>query len=363
MKSRVMAVLISGALLVGMLGGCSAPTESTSTETTTETAESDVTEEATEEVAEEVLKVAALFPGPVNDASFNQSSYTGLVESESEYGVEIAYSENVEAADMVSTMKNYCDMGYGLVILVGFDFADALAEVAPSYEDVSFAIINGEGDGDNISGYRFNTPETGFIAGALAGLITETNQVGIIAGEQFTHVEDGVIGFAAGAMYVNSEITEDDVYTAYLDSWTDTVKGQETALSYIEKGCDVITTNANAVGLGTIATCEENEIAAVGYITDQVEVAPDTVVASAIQDGGAVVKIIIESKLDDSLVPGLNLLGAADGVISYSDWYTYQGEEISQEVQDEMAAVYEAICDGSLLEAGILPVSAYDTAE
>lgn len=357
-KSKVKKVVsaVLAAAMVICASGCSAPMAKQE-QTSGTTAEASG---STEEEKDEKLKVAMLFPGPVNDASFNQSSYKGLTEAEKEYPVETAYSENVGAADMVSTMRSYCDTDYKLIILVGFDFADAMKEVAPNYPDVRFAIINGEGEGDNVSGYRFNTPETGFIAGAIAALLTRSNKVGYIAGQQFTHIEDAVNGFIAGAMYANPDIKEDDVMTSYLDSWTDTVKGKETALSYIEKGVDVICTNANAVGLGVIATCEENDVTALGYIADQHEVAPDTVPVSVIQDGGAVVKIIIGSQLDGTIQSGLNLLGAAQGVISYTQWYDSDKQEISQDVKDKMEEIYAKIQDGSLLKDGILPKSAFD---
>jgi len=345
---------------ISTIAGCSAPPSSTSstTEAVSTTAEAGTGGGNTK--TPENLKVAMMLPGPVNDASFNQSSYTGLAEAEKEYSVETAYSENVGTADMVSVMKNYCDMGYKLLILVGFDFADALAEVAPQYPNVKFAIINGEGKGDNVSGYRFNTPETGFIAGVMSALLSNNGKVGYIAGQQFTHIEDAVNGFAAGAMYADPELTKDDVFYAYLDSWTDTVKGKETALSFIEKGADCIVTNANAVGLGVIQTCNENDALAVGYITDQYEVAPGTVPCSVIQDGGAVSKMIIKSVLDGTIKSGLNLLGAADGVIRYSDWHELGEQEVPQETKDKMEEIYAKIVDGSLLQSGILPKSAYD---
>ena len=348
---KLAAILLSLILCVGTVVGCSAPPSSTSNTPAAGGSDTKVSEK---------LKVAMMLPGPVNDAAFNQSSYEGLVEAKKEYSIETAYSENVGTADMVSIMKNYCDMGYGLMILVGFDFADSLAEVAPKYPNVKFAIVNGEGKGDNVSGYRFDTPETGFIAGAMSALLSKEGKVGYIAGQQYTHIVDAVNGFVAGAMYANPGLTKDDVLYAYLDSWTDTVKGKETALSFIEKGAKCIVTNANAVGLGVIKTCQENNKLAVGYITDQYDVAPGTVPCSVIQDGGAVSELIIKSALDGTIKPGLNLLGAADGVIRYSDWHELGGQEVPQETKDKMKEIYAKIVDGSLLKSGILPKSAYD---
>jgi hypothetical protein len=60
-------------------------------------------------------KVAMLLPGSVNDQSWNAAGYAGLLKLK-DTGMEIAYSENVQAADHVEAMKDYARRGFSPVI-------------------------------------------------------------------------------------------------------------------------------------------------------------------------------------------------------------------------------------------------------
>ena len=81
-----------------------------------------------------------------------------------------------------------------------------------------FGVMNGNSFQEpNVAAYRFNTPETGFLAGAIAALYSQSAVVGMIGGSTFPHIKDCVEAFAKGAEYINPDVK---ALTGYTESMT-----------------------------------------------------------------------------------------------------------------------------------------------
>src|SRR5262249_22186821 len=94
-------------------------------------------------------KVAMLLPGSINDQSWNAAGYAGLVKLK-EKGFEIAYSENVQAADHVEAMKDYARRGFSPVIGHSGRFLSAAQRVGPEFDNAIFLVGSGSGGQGNV---------------------------------------------------------------------------------------------------------------------------------------------------------------------------------------------------------------------
>lgn len=305
----------------------------------------------------ERVKVALLLVTPINDGGWSESSYNGFVDAQNELGFEAAYTESLELPDMESAIRDYAERDFDIIVMSSANFSEVATLVAPDYPDVRFVIINGETALEpNLANFRPATVETGFLAGAAAGLLTESNIIGKIGGSPRPPVQDAFTGFLAGAEYVNPGV---NVLTSYLDSWTDIAKGTEAAIAMIESGADVLLGNASSAGFGVIDAAKNEGIIAVGYITDQYEVAPGTIPFSAIQFVGGAVHAGIRAAMTDDFRPESVWVGAAEGLVKMSPFYDIYGEPVPQEIQDKLAEIYQGLVDGSLEAQGILPESGF----
>ena len=79
---------------------------------------------------EDTMKVALCVTGAVNDMGFCQSAYDALVLLEEKYGCEIAYTENVQPADMAAVFTDYAANGYDIVFGHGFRHAVKIDDAA-----------------------------------------------------------------------------------------------------------------------------------------------------------------------------------------------------------------------------------------
>ena len=179
------------------------------------------TEPAAEEAPEPVeeLRVAAVFPGTDQRRGFNQSGYEGLLAIEEQLGAEIAFSENTPVADFVNTYRDFADQGYNVIIGHGFEFGDMAMEVAPDYPDITFIVdSNPVVSAENVAGITGKTWEATYLLGVLAGLMTETDKIGGIAGFDFPILVAQMEAYRMGAESVNPDV---EVTTVYIGSFED----------------------------------------------------------------------------------------------------------------------------------------------
>ena len=145
--------------------------------------------EGTSSEAAEPIKVGLVTDiGGLNDRGFNALANQGLERAASDLGVEIRVLESKSDADYIPNLSTLAEEGYDLIISVGFLMGEATHQAAEAFPDTNFAIIDnaygGEGCEDtntcelpNLQGLLFKEQETGYLAGYLAGLVTETNTI------------------------------------------------------------------------------------------------------------------------------------------------------------------------------------------
>ena len=357
--NRLMSLALAAIMLLALVSGCSSAEGDAGSPAP---ADSGTPASSTGGASEEggsgsSLRVAMVLSGYKNDAGWNQSSYEGMEMAQEEFGVEAAVSEAVAQPDYESTIRDYADQGYDLVICVGNEFSDAALAVAPSFPDTQFAVMNGNDAMEpNVAAYRFNTPETGFLAGALAAMYSESGVVGDIGGTTQPHIQDAINAFEVGAKYINPDIT---VLTGYTETMTDVAKGKEMGMAFIEQGADVLSANANSCSLGVIDAATEAGIKHIGYVSDQYEVAPGTVMISVVQSNQFMIRAIIEAAVNGEFEPTLQLFGVKEGAIYITDYHD-EDSPLTDEQKAQIEEIIAGMEDGSLQEQGIVPKSVFD---
>ncbi len=358
---KILALMMAATLCVAMLAACggtassSAPAPSTAASSAAPAAGST----GSTAPAGGTTRVAMLLTGPINDAGWNESAYKGMTLAEEKFDIETAYSENIPQPDFEAVLRDYADKGYEIIICHGFEFSDAVKAVAPNFPDSMFCVVNGDSIQEpNMASFRFNTPQTGFLAGAAAGLLTKTNTVAMIGGTRMPHIEDSLKGFEAGAKYVNPEVS---VITGFTETMTDVAKGKEMGMAYIEQGADVLCANANQAALGVIDAAKSKGVMDIGYVSDQYDVAPETIMVSSVQSVEFMVNAIIEKGVKGELSPELYLMGTVEGAIYLSDFHGHE-DAFGEEGIAKLEEIYAGLKDGSLREQGLVPPSVFETA-
>lgn len=123
---------------------------------------------------EGALKVALCMSGAVNDQGWNQSAYDGAKAACDKYGYELAYTENLNAADIAAAFADYAAAGYDVIIGHGFEFGDPALEVASTYPDVTFICTEASASADNVASYVMACEQTAYVEGVIAASMSQT---------------------------------------------------------------------------------------------------------------------------------------------------------------------------------------------
>lgn len=285
--------------------------------------------------ADGAVRVALVCEGAVNDGGWNAKAYEGLQRIENELGLEVAYSEKVPVAEMAQVIRTYARQGYNLIFGHGSQFGEPMASVAPEFPDVTFVPVNASESGPNMSGTVFKFGECGYFCGMAAAMVSESGIIGIIPPDDAPNNQADVDTYKLGAQSVNPDI---EVLIAYTGSWDDLPKAKEAAESLINQGADVLQSLGDAYAVGVYQACEEAKIHSLGWVTDQYDMSPETVIASGLQDIASMYVGTAQRYVDGTMeMNTVQVYGMPDGAQGMSEFYGLTDEQaatVEQAMQD-----------------------------
>lgn len=213
--------------------------------------------------------------GSLNDKSFNQNSWEGVLRAQQEMGVEAKNIETKDTKDYAKNIQQFVDEKYDVIVTVGFALGEATTAAAKANPNIKFIGVD-QFQAEvtpNVSGLIFDEDKAGYLAGALAALISTKNNVGAVCGtDDVPPVWKFGEGYKNGAKAIKPDITVQVTYHSDVpitQSFVDPEWGKTTALSMIDKGADVVFGAGGATGNGAIFAAKERSIAAIGVDADQ----------------------------------------------------------------------------------------------
>lgn len=229
----------------------------------------------------DTLSVSMLIPGKIDDGGFMEAGYNGLLSIEQELGAEINYIDQIQPEPelLAAALRELAEQNPDLIIAHGGQNSQATEEVAKEFPDISFVVVQGNVTGDNLSSYEILQEQSAWLAGATAGLLTESNVVGHISGIEVRPGLKGRAAFADGLMMTNPEAL---FLTTFSGSQDDAELAKQVARAQIDEGADIIFTMLNAARTGAIKANQETGTFQMGNVRDWYEVEPDVFIASAL---------------------------------------------------------------------------------
>ncbi len=338
-----------------------AGTEATATSSITPLDEICAEEYADVEVPEDFSVGLVTDIGSVDDGTFNQYAFEGMQAAEECFGIETNFIETANEADYTNNLTTIMRDDPDVVVTVGFLLADATLQFAQDNPDTNFIGVDQfqEEYPDNYVGVLFREDQGGYLAGAMAGLLTESDVVGVVAGrEDVPPVVRLVNGYRAGAEAVNPDV---EVLEVYNQSFTDDAKGRSDAQQMLGEGADVIFGAGGQTGSGGIRAAAESGAWAIGVDQDEYFTTFDegaaqgseSLATSAVKRVDLGVFQQIAASITGDFEGGVFLLEAANDGITYAPFHD---ADIPEEVATRMEEIRQGLADGSI-DTGIDPVT------
>jgi basic membrane protein A and related proteins len=175
-------------------------------------------------------------------------------------------------------------------LIIGDAFAaeEATREVAADYPDTAFAFGSGQAEvAPNFSVFDNWLQDPAYLAGMLAGGLTETGTIGVVAAMPIPEVNRIVNAFVMGVSETNAEAT---VKVSFINSFFDPATAGQAAEAQIAQDADVLF----AERAGVIEVADEHDLPVIGMMVDQHDLAPDNVVTSLVWNMRPTIEALVE---------------------------------------------------------------------
>jgi len=198
------------------------------------------------------------------------------------------------AGDMERVLRETAETAPDIIFGDAFGNEEAARAVAADYQEVAFVFGSGGGPAEpNFSVFDNWIHEPAYLAGMIAGGVTASNVVGVVGGFPVPEVNRIVNAFIAGAQETNEDV---EVQVSFLNSWFDPAAAKEAALAQVGSGADVLF----AERFGVIEAAQENDLVAIGNMSDQQQLAPGHVATSVTWNMAPTVEYVIDQVIAGS---------------------------------------------------------------
>ena len=307
--------------------------------------------EASGAEADGQYKVALIIENTIDDRGWCQSMHDGILGAmEALPGkIHYEYSERMTTVDAESIARQYIADGFDLIIAHGSQYRNMVSDLAAEFPDVSFAFgTSSDIIADNVFTYMPESEETGYLSGLIAGLLTKTDNIGLVGPVDSGDAARYNRGFILGVEAVNPDAA---VNVAYTGSFSDYVRSAELATTQILAGADVLT-GSSQQAIGAMRACAEyDDVLWVGQDIAQFETPEGQAkcVAASAYNYTAVVVGLIES-LDDGVTGGVCIpMNFNNGGFIFE-----YNSALSDVVTDEIRAAVDEAISQFTASAGVL---------
>jgi simple sugar transport system substrate-binding protein len=290
----------------------------------------------------EPLKIAFAYVGPVGDGGWTFAHDNGRKALEKEFGDKIVTSfvENVpESADAERVIRDMAGQGNKLIFGTTFGYMEPMLKVAADNKGVKFEHATGYKQAENMRTYDSRTYEGAYMAGVIAGKMTKTGTLGVVASIPIPEVVRNINAFTLGAQSSNPKIKTKVVW---VNGWFDPPKETEAATSLINGGADVLFQNTDSPAV--LKTAEAKGKRAFGWDSDMTAYGPKAHLASAVINWGPYYIKATKEALDGSWKGGTAAWwGVKEGAIDIVSI----AEDVPADTKAKVEEVKKGLADGS----------------
>lgn len=294
-----------------------------------------------EEFDDAEVGAAFVFDGRIGDNGWSAAHERSrqIIDEENDW-LQTAMSENVSEVDAPQIMAEYVRQEYDIIFTTSVTFQDTTLEAAEQHTDTYFSNGNGFNMADNMGRYNAKIYEARYLAGVAAGLVTETDRIGHLGGFPVPLAYRDINAFTLGARSVNPDVRTE---VRWMNSWYDPPGAREAVQSLLDNDVDAVASHLDSPA-GPRAASDGGAWSS-GWASSMADQVEEKYLTGPVIHWenyyGPIVEEIYETGEWD---PGFVWGDMADGVVVLDEY----GDELPDDVIDEVEAAKEGILDGSL---------------
>ena len=283
------------------------------------------------------LKIAFAYVGPVGDGGWTFAHDNARKALEKEYGDKIVTSfvESVpESADAERVIRDMAGQGNKLIFGTTFGYMEPMLKVAADNPEVKFEHATGYKTAPNMRTYDSRTYEGAYMAGVIAGRMTKSNTLGVVASIPIPEVIRNINSFTLGAQSSNPNIKTKVVW---VNEWFNPPKETEAATALINGGADILFQNTDSSAV--LQTAEKMGKRGFGWDSDMTAYGPKAHLGSAIINWAPYYIKTVGEVLDGKWATGQTWWGVKEGAIDLVSLAADVPEEARKALDDVKAGL------------------------
>lgn len=298
------------------------------------------------------VRAGFVYIGPVGDAGWTFAHDQGRRALDSLPFVEwTRYEASVpeDPALVAAAIDRLVAEGANLVFTTSYGYMDPTIEAAARHPAVAFMHCSGFKTAPNAGTYFGREYEARFLAGLLAGGMTESGIIGFAAAFPIPEVLRGINAFTLGARSVNPEA---EVRVVWTSTWYSPGIERDAAERLLDFGADVLTMHQDSPAV--LQAAEQRGKLALGYHSDMSAFAPNATLASAVWNWAPIYTKVATDLHEGTWAPEKLWWGLDEGVVKLANIKADLPDSLLQRVAAAEAELREGrmrVFDGPIRDA------------
>ena len=265
----------------------------------------------------EEFNPAVIFQGPIQENSFNVSVKRGIERFVDETGracQEFVFEQNQKLYAL--HVGEVARKGYSPIFLLYGNHLPHLAELARSFPNTRFIVLDTVRDEPNMYSFTSAEHEGSFLAGMLAAMASKTDTIGFVSVADIPIMRRFLCGYVQGARYVNPDVTVLDGFIGqYPDAWFDGEATAGLANELMDEGADVLYQAAGGAGPAVLEAAAKRGALGIGVDVNQNDLYPGHVLTSMIKRSDNAVYAALKLAHRGIWRDNLKQMGLAQGAV------------------------------------------------
>ncbi len=280
--------------------------------------------------------VGVLMEDSMGDTAWERKAYQGLLEISDTYDVDVFYKENVKNEyEAEEAVEEFVRQGVNLIFGHSELYGKYFADIAEMYPDVHFVYFNGSSVADNLTSIHIDAYAMAFFAGMLAGGMTETGHVGILAEYEW---QPEIEGFYSGVSYMDKTA---QVHINYINNLSGSRKVKEMYGQMRENNVDIFYPAGDSFSRDIIQRAGADHFYVIGYLSDQFELDPTVVLTSTVEHIDEIYRTTAEQFNDNKLAGGEIHVDFQDKMISLGEFNPAVPKQLQQSIRQAIETYRE----------------------
>lgn len=335
----------AAAAFAGCTGGASTDDSSSSGGSTEASGDGDGSEGTTVGTTgsageSDTVRAAFVYDGRVGDQGWIYSHDRSRQIIEEEYDwLETTFQEEVTPEESERVMTSFVNEGFDIIFTTSVSFAEATVAAAEKHPDTYFENANGFNTRENLSRYGAAPYEGRYCIGIAAGMMTETDTLGYIAGFPIPLSFRDLNAYVLGARSVNPDAT---LKVRFMNEWYDPQGAKTAVSSLVDEGVDAIACNLDSTA--TVQAAADAEAWGSGAHSTMREAGGDYYLATPIETWEAYYGQRVEAVREGTWSESAVWQGLSEGLVSLDEF----GPGVSEEAVSKAMEARDAIAAGDI---------------